>query len=95
MFKHAWGAAKSEEGFANKSYEQILEEYEKFFNLENEMYSGDSRNSTQVKTKGANVFKKIEHSFAETIVGIQKIIGYKRYLRCESCEGKKVKATDN
>jgi hypothetical protein len=39
MFKHAWGQARTDDGFANKTYEQILQEYEKFFNLENELHS--------------------------------------------------------
>ena len=34
MFKQAWGQAHEEEQGSHKSYEQILEEYEKFFSLE-------------------------------------------------------------
>ena len=54
---------------SGKSYEQILEEYEKFFSMEEEMSStadSKSKKSSNIgKTRGANVIKTLELSFAE------------------------------
>ena len=52
------------------------------------------RKDMQGTIKGANLFKQIELTFAETITGVQKIIGYTRMQKCETCDGKKVKVID-
>lgn len=91
MFKQAWKEAKSEDSFANKSYEQILEEYEKFFSMEQNV--NNERNRVSQKTKGTMVYHNIDLSFAETITGLKRIIGFTRIEKCQSCNGKKVKPT--
>jgi cytochrome c peroxidase len=70
MFRAAWGQAEAnQEDMSGKSYEQILEEYEKFFSMEEEMSStadSKSKKSSNIgKTRGANVIKTLELSFAE------------------------------
>lgn len=88
MFKNAWKSAKSEESYTSKTYEQILEEYERFFSLENELHS---HNHVNAKTKGFDIQSTFEITFAEMITGVKKIIGHDRVVRCDSCHGKKVK----
>lgn len=70
MFRAAWGQAEAnQEDMSGKSYEQILEEYEKFFSMEEEMASTtdskQKKNPTFGKTRGANVQKSLELTFAE------------------------------
>lgn len=65
-----------------------MEEYERFFSLENELHSHSQVNA---KTKGADIRHKLELTFAEMITGVKKIIGYHRVTRCDTCHGKKVK----
>lgn len=75
----------------HKTYEQILEEYEKFFSLEQETVK--SQNDDRVR--GANISSIVDVSFAEAIEGVQKVISYQRVLRCEGCKGSKVKELED
>lgn len=75
---------------SHKTYEQILEEYEKFFSLENEMTK-----QSDDRVRGANIVHDVTCTFAESIEGASKIIDMTRVLRCESCKGKKVKTLEN
>jgi len=95
MFRQAWGdGAKTgaDDSFTNKTYEQILAEYEKFFSLDEEMASSKKHGG---QTRGANIHKRLTLSFAETITGIYKIIGYRKMIICKKCDGKKVKANED
>jgi len=56
----------------HKTYEQILEEYEKFFSLEQEQ----SKKQSEDRVRGANIVKAVNVSFAEMIEGAQQIITY-------------------
>lgn len=91
MFKQAWAQAKSDDGFANKTYEQILEEYEKFFSLDPNAHS--ERSNVNQSTKGAHCSRDLNLTFAEVVSGVKKILMYFHTVRCESCHGRKVKAT--
>lgn len=75
----------------SKSYEEILEEYEQFFNLDEELNKGSSNAVNSGSVEGANIFNLIELTFAETIVGATQVVGFNRIILCNSCEGKKVK----
>ena len=55
----------------SKSYEEILEEYESFFNLDEELSKNSAHNThNSGSVQGANIFNMLELSFAETIVGL-------------------------
>ena len=75
----------------HKTYEQILEEYEKFFSLEQEQ----SKKQSDDRVRGANIVNAVNVSFAEAIEGAQQIITYQRVLRCEGCKGNKVKELED
>ena len=66
-----------------KTYEEILSEYEKFFSLDEELIKSQEtqkkRSSASKKvgsTMGTNYFAKVDVSFAESIVGVQKYVNY-------------------
>lgn len=90
MFRQ-WGRSEDDSGH-RMTYEEILQEYEKFFSLdENEKKPG----SNQVGlTKGANIIDVIWLNFAETVVGVQKIVKYTKLKVCRTCNGKKVLEAD-
>ena len=69
MFRSAF---QKEEEMTHKTYEQILEEYEKFFSLEQEQ----SKKQSDDRVRGANIVKAVNVSFAEMIEGAQQIITY-------------------
>ena len=54
-----------EDSMHHKTYEEILEEYEKFFSMDHDM-----KKTTDHRIKGANVFEHINITFAESIEGI-------------------------
>jgi hypothetical protein len=65
MFRSAF---QKEEEMNHKTYEQILEEYEKFFSLEQEVNKKSSQNDDRVK--GANIVKDCSIAFVEAIEGV-------------------------
>ena len=75
---------------ANKTYEQILEEYEKFFSMEDEIEKG-AKNSMSGRTTGSETNLNISISFAESIEGTYRKLEYQRLVRCKDCNGQRAK----
>lgn len=88
-----------------KSYEEILEEYEKFFSLDQEtLHKTKSQSSAASaatvdaslsslgigEVKGGNIVLEIPIDFAQSVAGATRTVSYDRILICEACEGKRV-----
>jgi molecular chaperone DnaJ len=80
-------AFSKDQEFEHKTYEEILEEYEKFFSFEQEGKKGESDD----RVKGSNIIHDQTLTFAQSIEGLSQVISYKRVVMCGSCQGKKVK----
>lgn len=98
------GAAESEfdQSMANKSYEQILEEYERFFSLDKDVLSKDKQSNLSTadatsfgigEIRGGNICLRIPIDFAQAYSGISKNFTYDRIQVCSSCDGMRVKKT--
>ena len=99
MFWHAFSSQDAqEEQMGNKSYEEILEEYEKFFTLDEDQIQGQNRDQARKKrrtdgqVKGSNIVKPLSISFTQSIAGMTKGVPYSRKIVCKSCDGSKVKS---
>ena len=60
---------------ANKTYEQILEEYEKFFGMDKEQKSHINE-----KTAGSDIIQEQQISLVESIEGCFKWMEYNRQI---------------
>ena len=71
---------------ANKTYEQILEEYEKFFSMDEEVERG-TKNSMSGRTTGSELSMVLSINFAESIEGTYRKLEYDRLVKCKECDG--------
>lgn len=82
----------------HRTYDEILEEYEKFFSLDEEMIKSQEKASNKRGTSskkgsnstGTNCFLRLDVDFAESIVGVQRYVNYQRMIRCGTCKGERV-----
>lgn len=94
MFKGAFSKAKAKNESQFRTYEEILEEYEKFFSMEEELSKEKSRNLNQ-SIRGTNIVFNLNLSFAESLVGVSKIIKFDQNIKCPVCEGRRVKPAED
>ena len=67
-----------------KSFEQILKEFEQFFDM-TEM-TGSNRSSKGI-IKGRDVQTNVTISFTESAVGCKKTLSFIRNEHCKTCDG--------
>ena len=85
---------------ANKSYEQILEEYERFFSLDKDVLSKDKQSNLSTadatsfgigEIRGGNICMRIPLDFPQAYTGVSKNFTYDRIQVCSDCKGARVK----
>ena len=80
LFNAAFRQAEAEqESMANKTYEQILEEYEKFFSMDEEVERG-TKTSMSGRTTGSECKINMSINFAESLEGTYRKLEYDRLV---------------
>ena len=91
MFRAATDKYQDVNDMKTKTYEEILEEYEKFFSLDEEIQQNQSNNQkSKGEISGMNIIRTINLSFAKSISGFNQSVQNKRFMLCTTCTGKKV-----
>lgn len=87
MFRSAF----AEEDVKIKSYEELLEEYEQFFNTSG---SSRERQDDMKQYRGSHLVMEHNLTFEQAMTGVTQKLKINRMVQCSTCKGKKVKSLD-
>jgi len=106
MFKGAAAEAQEEQQEMNhRTYQEILQEYEKFFNFDADVASSETKSKKSKASskgsgqrggtvKGTNCLTQVHVTFKESINGVKKQVDYEKVQLCGDCQGERVKKMD-